>query len=549
MIRMLYSSLGLLLFSATVFAQSESTAARVYQIFQSKCVNCHSNVTPRAGLDLEGTGATESQRLRDVYDNLVGIRPANQAAVGKGYQLVMPGRADKSFLFKKINDGLDRDLELEEGENASMPLAGSLTDVEKELIRQWILFGAPMQTEVVKEQLLVDYYERGMARSSFPNGAPDAPNPSEGFQIKMGPFFIDPAGEDEYFAKYQLDNIEELEVKRLDIKMSNFSHHFIIYDYDSEAAGVPNGFRRDQDHTEDVSFVATVQESQDIILPRNTAFRWGRNHVLDLNSHTINYTTDFVYQNEVYINVYTQPMGTAKQEMLATLIPNPWIYIPNSGNEITHSAVVQSPSDAFVWNIGGHTHQYGTSYKIWKNNEDGERDELIYDASCPRGVPDCVAPFFDYQHIPNRTFEEFLHIDFSKGVTHEAKWINDGPNPVWWGSTSQDEMMLFGMLYVTDTTGLSLSDFTTSTIELEGNLSEIKIMPNPMRDYTTIQLPSDVGNIQFQLHDVLGNEIMQVNNYNHSFIRIERNNLPQGLYLLTIRDEKNRAFTGKIFME
>ena len=73
--------------------------------------------------------------------------------------------------------------------------------------------------------------------------------------------------------------------------------------------------------------------------------------------------------------------------MESELVPYPWINIPNNGNEITHSSKVQFPAELFVWNIAGHTHRYGTSYKIWQNDGGGNRDELIYDGSCPRGTP------------------------------------------------------------------------------------------------------------------------------------------------------------------
>ena len=290
---------------------------------------------------------------------------------------------------------------------------------------------------------------------AFPDNPPPAPDPSEGFQLKMGPFFMEPSGEIELFTKYQLDNEENIEVNRIEVQISNFSHHFIIYDYEGAANSVPDGYRFDQDHTQDISFVASVAASSDIQLPEKTAYFWGPNHVLDLNSHYINFDTDKVYQSEAYVNVYFQDSGIALHEMKSNLIPNFRIDVPNTGEIITETAQVRYapflegvvPDEAFVWNIGGHTHRYGAGYKIW-TTKDNQKDELIYDGSCPGGVPGCVAPFFDYQHIPIRQWDEFLYVDFKEGLFHEAQYINDGPESVAWGPTSKDEMMLFGVFYI-----------------------------------------------------------------------------------------------------
>jgi len=125
--KQLFTFLLLSLLSLSAFSQS--TSLRVYEIFQENCVSCHSNANPRAGLNLEGNGSTLAAKALSVYNNLVGVTSGNNTAAAKGYQLIHPGRVDKSFLFKKINQGLDLDMELESGENDPMPVNGSLTDV------------------------------------------------------------------------------------------------------------------------------------------------------------------------------------------------------------------------------------------------------------------------------------------------------------------------------------------------------------------------------------------------------------------------------------
>ena len=541
----------------SILAQDEATSLRVYEILQAKCASCHSNVDPRAGLDLEGSGNSIIEKALSVYNNVVGVTPKNTATKDKGYEYIRPGRVDKSFLFKKINQGLDRNMSLEDEEGEPMPLSGSLTDVEKELVRQWILWGAPMEGTVVEESILEEYYA-GNGNASFPaeKELPAAPDPSEGFQLKMGPFFMSPSGEKELFLKYQLDNETDIEVNRVEVEMSNFSHHFIIYDYGTPAEGVPEGLRFDQDHTSDVNFVASVAEPSDIRLPERTAYFWGPNHVLDLNSHYINYSTDQVYQSEVYINVYTQEAGTAVQEMRSNLLPNVNIDIPNTGDIITQTSILRIPAilesiipqEIFVWNMGAHTHKYGAGYKIWTMTEDGEKEDLIYDGSCPGGVPDCIAPFFDYQHIPIRTWDEFLPVNLGNGITHEAKYINDGPEPVRWGPTSKDEMMLFGVFYVTDTTGLN-SNITTATNEVDPIFEGVKVFPNPMTDYATILLPADLGKVTFTLYDMMGSVLSTSSNNNNTYIRVEREALPKGMYLFTLEDEEGRVYSDKLLMQ
>ncbi|HKK79710.1 MAG TPA: hypothetical protein VJ933_08775, partial [Phaeodactylibacter sp.] len=169
-----------------LFANAQSTALRVYNILQEKCVQCHNPASPSGGLDLRGNGSTEQERALEVYNRLYQGTPNNGTAAQAGDAYIYPGRTDKSYLFRKINDGLEPTLSLQPGEGQSMPLDGqpALNDEEKELIRQWILFGAPLQGEAVDENLIAEYYA-GNAIQSFPDGPPPAPAPDEGFQIKM----------------------------------------------------------------------------------------------------------------------------------------------------------------------------------------------------------------------------------------------------------------------------------------------------------------------------------------------------------------------------
>lgn len=548
-------SLAISMNIATALAQT-STFERVYQIFQTNCATpyCHSNGSQSAGLDLEGSGTTLQDKMMAVHSNLVSVSPSNANAASIGDHLIYEGRPDRSFLFRKINNGLESTIALESNEGDAMPknAATVLTDVEKELVRQWILFGAPSNGKVVEEALLVDYYDNGLGNSAFPNGAPPAPAPSEGFQIKMGPFFVAPqsnpqgwADEVEYFQKWELNLPANQEVTRIDTKMGNYSHHFLMYSYDnaSAAASMPAGLRTFDDH-DDISLVEAIQEPTNLVLPQGSAFFWDNDIVLDLNSHYINYDMATVYKGEVYINVYTQPSGTASQEMLTVLIPNSNLYIPNNGNEYTFEQTINyNLGEVFLWSVVGHTHQWGTGYEVFMREPGNVIGEQIYDGACPQGIPGCNTPYFDYQHIPMRFFDELqpVRFNFSRGIVHRASYVNTGNSPVTWGSTSDDEMMVLVFMGLMDTTGV-----VTNAHETRKPLEGVRLFPNPATDHVSIALPETATNVSFKLYNLMGQVVKQSENINETLFQFERDQLSAGLYIYTLEDADGHFSSGKL---
>jgi hypothetical protein len=523
---------------------------KIYSIFQTKCVQCHSNALKSGGLDLEGSG---TDKPTAVYNNLVGVAPTNATAAAKGYQRVYAGRADRSFLFHKINGSFDTYYKgLEATEGTIMPQTGTpLTSVEKEFIRQWMLFGAT-KTTIVPEGRIRGFYDTvGRALSAFAT-PPPAPAAGTGFQVRMGPFFLAPQGqagnEAEYFQKWDVNLPVAVEVNRIDHLIAPSSHHFITYNYlkPTDADAVVAGLRPNAYH-KNINLVAAVQEATDLKLPARTAFKWEKDRTLDLNSHYINYSSMHIYKAEAFINFYTQPNGTAKQEMRAQLIPNTSIVIPNNNQTTTiEQPLVFGPvGKLYVWTVMGHTHKYGTGYKIWKRNTDGTKGEIMYDAGCPAGVPGCQTPIFDYQHIPMRYFPSFTPVDVNPGIIHQATWKNTGPTPLIFGPTSADEMMVMITMFVTDTTGLTGVTAIRDVKEME----DIQVFPNPMTDRTTFVLPPSVSSVKFTLFDVLGRIIQQKESIKAPQFDLLRGDLKAGLYLYRLEDERGRIKTGKVLME
>lgn len=529
-------------------AQSNSPAyTRVYEIMQLRCVSCHSGSTPSGGLDLQGTGNTLVEKQNAVFTNLVNAAPSNAGAVAKRHKRVYPGRADKSFLFLKIHNGLEPIYTLSANEGAMHDgTTTAITSSEKEMIRQWILFGANKTTIVPEDRIRAFYDTVGRGLPAFET-PPPAPAPSEGFQIKMGPFFLSPLGksgdEVEYFQKWELEMANDVEVNRIDHIISNSSHHLIIYNFNSlnDANKVGHGLRLNAYHN-NINLVSAVQEKTDLRLPARTGFKWEKNRILDLNSHYINYSANHVYKAEAYINVYTQPVGTARQLMNSILIPNTNINIPNNNQTITAEQPFSlSSGRVYLWTLMGHTHKYGTGYKIFKRLSNGQKGELMYDGACPNGIPGCASPYFDYQHIPMRYFAPFKTMDLNPGLIHQATWKNSGDKTLTFGPTSDDEMMVMIAMYTLDTVGLS------SNRDILKPLAGVVVAPNPVYDFIQVQLPPSVAQATFTLYDLVGRVVRRKDVMGQQ-IQIETGDLQSGLYLYYIEDALKRVTTGKLML-
>lgn len=94
----------------------------VQEVFEAKCVSCHSAATPSGGLDLE----------TDPIGAMVGV----ESETFPGNVLIVAGDPEASFLYAKVTDTQG----LEGGE--AMPPPDGLPADEADLVREWIAAGA-----------------------------------------------------------------------------------------------------------------------------------------------------------------------------------------------------------------------------------------------------------------------------------------------------------------------------------------------------------------------------------------------------------------------
>lgn len=483
-----------LLFFAALAAgnlSAQSTFERVHTLFQANCtIGCHSGSNPAAALDLSASSS-------EVYDALVNVDPLNPAASAKGYKLVDPGYPERSFLFIKLAHDIDPINHLTVPMGNPMPDGQPALDYDEiELVRQWILYGGNDTSDYVDPQVLADYYG-GMG---LPRVTPlTPPDPADGFQVHYGPFFLPALYEREFFYKYATNLPETKEVYRIETSINDEGHHTALYRYfpDADTHFLP-GLRPVNNildaagvyYTADI--IGQWPNSQNLVLPEGAAFTWPENSVIDLNYHILNYSSDSVLAAEFYVNIYTQPEGTAIAEMISEPVyyggDNPTVLvIPGDGENHTYT-IDQHDTTAtekwYLWSMMAHTHKLGEGYNVWLRNPDGTKGDLIYNGNYDEEYT-FDQGYFDWQHPPFRTFDPLLEVDFATGgMIHEATFNNPGPNTVGFGLTNDDEM------YVTyiQRTAVPLN---VGIEKNEGAFTYFTAYPNPSKDVLNIVYTSE----------------------------------------------------------
>ncbi|NNC95120.1 MAG: T9SS type A sorting domain-containing protein [Chitinophagales bacterium] len=538
--------------------QNYYTYELIYGLFGQNCNNsgCHNNIDQAGNLDLQGDGSSLYQKKISVYNDLFFQKASNSASAEKNEYLVYPGDPYRSYLFRKINNGLASGLDLGPNEGDAMPSGQSpLNNKEIELIRQWILFGAPIDKTVIDPAIIIDYYDNGGFNPlTF---APAPPAEGEGFQIHAGPFFLPPSAnkiiEHEYYSKYSDLLKEASEIVSIETHMSNYSHHVILNKYaDNEAAQVPYGLRSNHDYS-NTEFVSGTQYSNEWKLPEGSAFLWNESTELDVNIHFVNYSHDKTVACEAYINVYTQEKGISDNIMQSKLFSYQDLIIPNDGETyfFEEEIFAYNTYPINIWAIQGHTHSLGTDFHVYLMDEDQEKGKKIYDGGCPQGVTGCQFENFQYDHLPTALYQPYEVMGEHGGLIYEASYENNTDKEVRFGLKSTDEMMLFVMYYTIDSSEkllipVPVDSFTTS--------ESISVFPNPATDQISFLLDKELsGAVDIRIYDTRGQLQFQEKRFLNSEplnVSLEgiQGLLNSGLYLITVSDDQQLIAKEKLII-
>ncbi|MCF8276937.1 MAG: T9SS type A sorting domain-containing protein [Flavobacteriales bacterium] len=541
--------LALLVASLPNLVSAQSTLQSISNIFQANCTTgCHSGANPSANLDLSGNPAS-------LIAALVGVDPLNPAAQTKGYKLVDAGYPHKSFLlYKCATTDWDGVYGMDLAEGSSMPQNQSaLAKEEIELMRQWILAGAPQNGTVVDPQVLDDYYNNnGMARIAVP----DAPAAGEGFQMHLGPFFLEPGQEVEFYKKEKVNNPELQDVVQFEAIFNDESHHFLLFEFlPGTDAGIEEGLRpvTVQNAFQDAEYMVGWVDPDITSLPAGTAYKIDENAVIDLNYHLINYASngDSILAAEAYINFHTDNNNASELiEMHSELLINLNIFIPNTDTEVSFTDPVTfgpSATDSlYIWFLSSHTHKYGTDYDIFKRNPDGSQGDKLYEGFY-NTTYDFNQGYYDWEHPGNlyldQVYGELVPIAEKDGVIQVAKYripasANEPALFINFGLTTNDEMMLAFIQYTRERVPANPNGI--STVD-EEEPSFMSVYPNPTNGTSNIKFTlQETADVQLNVFNSLGQQVknlyggsMAAGQSTFSFDAANGSD-PNGLYLIQL---------------
>jgi hypothetical protein len=547
-------------FCLFLFASAQTTFDRVYGILQTNCTGyCHNAGNATGNLRFDGT-------KQEVLNNLVRVTPDNDYAEAMGFKRVVPGDARRSLLFRKVNRGLDSHISLHQDEGAPMPKNGNaLSDVERELIRQWIIFGATdTGYHYVDEQTITDYYN-GFAEQRDPSLP--IPDPSEGMQIYFGPIFLRPGNEIEFDSKFPIYNAGEVEVYKMAAEVNKESHHMAIFKFlPGKDTLLPDGLKRVNGIGDAAELFDKAQpigqwpDPLEIETPQGTALIWEPNTVLSLSYHILNYS-DSIIMCEVYCNVFFRPRQPNTIPMLSypvrydgkPVYEGGWevgnlILPPNAPGETTTLTITQinNPDTGFwyIWSLQAHTHQLGKSYNVWLRNPDGSKGTNIYD-----GNMDPTYTFntgrFDWEHAPLHYFNPLQPVDMSNGLIHEASFYNNTPDTVGFGLRTTDEMYVTYVFYTKQLPSVGIRENRVFQSD------RVRVYPNPVQHEAIISVSPDVSLADgvFTLYDLQGRQAVTLENITDKKFTFSTGGLTPGTYFYRLADKGVLIASGKIVTE
>lgn len=375
------------------------------------------------------------------YANLVNAAPANANALADNFLRVKPSNLEESLLFHKLHSESDHHAQ---DYGNPMPLGlPAISEGQLEFVRLWIEAGAPQKGSVADAALLEDTTPQ--PEMFEPLALPEA---GKGYQVSLPEFTVAPDFEREFFVYKKLGNTETIYVNRFEIKMRRNSHHFILYDFDSDippsvmpAEGVIRDIRNTNgslniSNLQPMAYHTFIMGSQtpylDYSFPEGVAIAFPAGAMADFNSHYVNKQSTEI-PGEVYVNLHTTNLANVVKVAKALNLPNTDIRLPAS-QRTTITKTFLFDKEVSIVSITSHTHQLAEKFVV-KIKGGSRNGEVVYTNN-------------DWHHPGFTTYNPTIVLHPGEGLTSEITYNNTKTRTVTFGLTSEDEMgIIFGYYY------------------------------------------------------------------------------------------------------
>ncbi|HEX8333337.1 MAG TPA: hypothetical protein VF622_11975 [Segetibacter sp.] len=369
------------------------------------------------------------------YENLINSLPQNAAAKAAGLLRVKAGDYVNSLLYQKI------DCRTTSQYGALMPLGGhNLSFGQIEYIKQWIIKGAPKTGSVVDETVLND---KAVCFQPFVPMQP--PAVTEGFQLSINAFTINPNTEREVFVNRRTPNTSTVYVNKITMQGRPNSHHFVLYGFQNSAALPPENTVRDLYNADGSINITTFTQMQNHIFlgggtdvnttytfPAGVALKIPPATPLDLNAHYFNkQSTSLTGEN--YINMYTVPQANVVKEAQSINFANYSFFIPPNTRKTITTNFTFSKAVTII-TLTSHFHKTGEKFQI-KILGGTRNGEVVYENT-------------DWEHPLVLNFVNPIQLKAGEGLTSVVTYNNTTAKTLNFGFTSEDEMnIIFGYYY------------------------------------------------------------------------------------------------------
>ncbi len=357
--------------------------------------------------------------------------------------------------------------------------------------------------------------------------------------------------------------LEDKVIKAIEFRPGNpkIVHHALVFeDLTGEAAAKDaetpeygfNGFGSFTDDMQNVleqkQFPSYVPGQKPIFYPDGTGqiMQAGADVVVQI--HYAPWPVDEYDQSKLNI-FFADETETITREVEAHImvpfqqvINESFIIPPNQTKEF--HGIFEVPIDVSILGLFPHMHLLGTHWEVYLEDVDGSIVPLI---KVPEWDFNWQGTYYTDRYIVAKAGSKIHAIAGYDNTTSNPNNPSNPPKFVSWGEGTEDEMYYLPINYVLYEEGDEELVFTNVVDPiLDNQLSDIRLFPNPTKEYANLQFKLSIGEaIWIDVINIKGQKVRSIRkgeffNKGYNEIQINTISMQSGQYYIQIKGEKNQ---------